>query len=320
MRRWALALALAFVVARPAAAVELEGFWYVLVHYQDSESNKPEQWRWDDRVWKFTKKGERLEWTEYPIVQFGDDSGRFEPMRGGRAARVLGKWEPSAAQLADIRDGLAANTRGVKTKTLRAENGGTAWSSGAGAGAESAMVITYSETWSIKGLPEAPEFARDDSMGSAATESMSGRTVYRTESVSENGDLLEGSYERDGTRTGRFRLMRSAEVGSVGTRTQQERQREAFDRSMETASDAEIAQLFGGQIELPAEAKQADRTKARSVIRGSVEETIRRSGNDPAGAGTLIDRMSRQIERALFDEDKSVEQVRELLATGQLGQ
>lgn len=319
MRRLLLAIALAFGFAGPAASVELEGFWYVLVHYQDAESNKPQQWRWDDRVWKFAKKGERLEWTEYPIVQFGDDGGRFEQARGGRAVRVLGQWEPSPVQLADIRDGLAANSRGVKTKTLRSEQGGTAWSSGEAAEADSALVITYSETWSITGLPEAPQFARDDSMGSAATESMSGRTVYRTESVNADGDL-EGSFERDGTRKGRFRMYRSAEVGSVGRRTQEERHREMWQRAMGNASDEEIAQMLGGQVQLPPEAKQADRTAARSVIRGSVEEAVRRSGNDPASASGLVDRMSRLIERQLFDEDKSVEQVQEMLATGQLAQ
>lgn len=319
MRRFALALALACGLAGPAAAVDLEGTWYVLMHYQDSESGKPDQWRWDDRVWKFAKKGDRLEWTEYPIVQFGDDTGRFEQARGGRAVRVLGKWEPTPAQLSDIRDGLAANTRGVKTKTLRPSGGATAYSSGEASEAESALVVTYSETWSIEGLPDQPVFTRDDSMGSAATESMSGRTVYRTESVTPDGDL-EGSFDRDGTRKGRFRLMRSAEVGSVGHRTQEERHRELWQRAMGNASDEEIAQIFGAQVELPDDAKQADRTRGRSAIRASVEAAVKKSGNDPAGASALVDRMSRLIERALYDDDKSVEEVREMLATGQMKQ
>ena len=70
MRAFAMLLAAAIALgfASGARAVELEGTWYVLVHYQDSETNKPEQWRWEDRVWSFARKGDRLEWTEWPIV------------------------------------------------------------------------------------------------------------------------------------------------------------------------------------------------------------------------------------------------------------
>ena len=175
------ALLLAVAVAPAARAVELEGTWYVLVHFQDSETSKPDAWRWDDRVWRFTRKGDRLEWTENPIVQFDDDSGRFEAMRGGRAARVIAAWEPNPAQLADIQDGLAVNSRGSKTKTLNAGADGTSWSSGRGSAADSAMVITYSETWSIEGLPDAPVFTRVDSMGGASAESMEGSTRYASE-------------------------------------------------------------------------------------------------------------------------------------------
>lgn len=316
-----LALLLALGTARDARAVELDGFWYVLVHYQDSESNKPEQWRWDDRVWKFERKGDRLEWSEWPIVVLDDESGRFEPTRGGRATRVLGKWEPSASQLSDIRDGIQVNSRGAKSKTLRAEAGGTRWSSGEAAGAESALVVTYSETWEITGLPEAPVFSRDDSMGSGVTESMSGRTVYATESVGPDGDEISGRFERDGTRTGRFKLIRAGGTEELkgAAKTQAERQRMAFQRSMASASDADIAQLFAGQLELPAAAADPDRAAARSAIRGAVEAAVRANGNDPADASALIDRMTRLIEGALFDEGKSLAEVQKLLAAGQLG-
>ncbi len=172
----------------------------MLVHFQDSETNKPDAWRWDDRVWSFARKGDRLEWTENPIVQFDDDSGRFEAMRGGRAARVIAAWEPNASQIADIQDGLAVNSRGSKTKTLRPGAGGKRWSSGGGGGADSAMVITYTENWSIEGLPDAPVFTRDDSMGGASAESMQGSTRYKAESVSPDGNEIRGSFDRDGTR------------------------------------------------------------------------------------------------------------------------
>jgi hypothetical protein len=317
----ALALVVSLGFARVAGAVTLDGFWYVLVHYQDSETAKPEQWRWDDRVWKFETKGDRLEWSEWPIVVLDDESGRFEPTRGGRATRVLGPWEPSPSQLADIQDGVQVNSRGSKTKTLRAESGGTKWSSGAGAAADSALVVTYSETWEIAGLPEAPVFSRDDSMGSGVTESMSGRTVWATENVGPNGDEISGRFERDGTRTGRFKLIRAGGTEALkgAAKTQSERQRMVFQRSMDAASDADVAQIFAGQVQLPAAAADADREKARGAIRGAVEAAVRANGNDPRDASALVERMTRVIERALFDEGKSLAEVQEQLATGQLG-
>jgi murein DD-endopeptidase MepM/ murein hydrolase activator NlpD len=251
MRRSVLAIAMAAALgfAANARAVELEGFWYVLVHYQDAETGKPDQWRWDDRVWKFEKKGDRLEWSEWPIVVLDDESGRFEPVRGGRATRVLGHWEPSERQLADIRNGVQVNSRGAKNKTLRPESGGTSWSSGEGAAADSAMVVTYSETWTITGLPEAPVFARDDSMGSGVTESMSGRTVYTTETIGPNGDEIAGRFERDGTRTGRFKLIRAGGTEALkgAARDQQELQRKRFRESM--ANSEEMRALVRERVE-----------------------------------------------------------------------
>lgn len=284
MRRWLLGCGLLFAVAfAPVArAVDLEGTWYVLIHFQDSETNKPDAWRWDDRVWSFKKKGDRLEWSENPIVQFDDDTGRFEAQRGGRAARVIAAWEPSASQLADIQDGLAVNSRGSKTKTLRSEAGGTKWTSGAGGGADSAMVITYSENWSIEGLPDAPVFTRDDSMGGASAESMEGSTRYTTESVSPDGDEIKGSFDRDGTRKGRFRLIRTTAHGlTSASKDQQELQRKAGIRAV--ANSEEMKELVRDRVKqilvergaTPTEAELdalTDRAIAEAVRTGSAEE------------------------------------------------
>ena len=119
MRHALVALALVTGFAAPAPAVELAGTWYVLIHYKDDNAGNPEAERWDDRVWVFEKQGTNLRWTEYPIAVFDDESGRFERRDSGQYARILGSWEPSEGQLADIRDGLQVNSRGSKTKTLR---------------------------------------------------------------------------------------------------------------------------------------------------------------------------------------------------------
>ena len=61
-------------------------------------------------------KGSRLRWTEYPMVIFGDGTGRFESLGTNRASRVLQHWEPNKAQRAEIASGLQVNSRGSKSK------------------------------------------------------------------------------------------------------------------------------------------------------------------------------------------------------------
>jgi murein DD-endopeptidase MepM/ murein hydrolase activator NlpD len=248
----AAVLAAGFVAAggAPAAgAIELEGTWYVLTHYQDSATSHPDAWHWDDRVWRFERKGDQLEWTEWPIVVLDDESGRFEPARGGRATRTLGAWEPSPAQLADIRNGVQVNSRGSKTKTLRTTDGGRTWGSESESGADSAMVITYSENWTITGLPDAPVFTHVDSMSGGAVEEMEGRTRYATKSVQGGGDELVGSFARDTSRRGRFRMIRSGSTESIRTaaKTDAELREKAGIRAV--VSSEEMQQLVRDRIE-----------------------------------------------------------------------
>lgn len=216
------ALALAWLVAaiaaalaggRPAAAadgVDLEGTWYVLIHYKDDHARHPERERWEDRVWTFSRSDGRLHWTEYSIVVFDDESGRFERRDSGQYARVLHYWEPSARQQADIRDGLQVNDRGSKRKTLRGsdEDG---WSSSAKGRPASSSSITYTEHWSITGLPDEPVFRRQDVLGSGRSDSLEGVTRYSTSVVQSEGERLRGKYVRDGVRHGWFRMQRTAD-------------------------------------------------------------------------------------------------------------
>lgn len=221
---------LALVAANRAPALELEGTWYVLVHYKDANADNADKERWDDRVWVFEKEGRGLRWTEYPIVVFGDESGRFERRQSGQYARILHFWEPSEPQLLDIRDGLQVNTRGSKTKTLRGSEA-MGWSSGRRAGAASASVVTYQEVWSIEGSPQLPVFRRSDFMGGGRTDTLEGVTEYATTKVGDGS--LSGTYDRDGSRRGVFRMLRSGAVGAVeGAETQEELQRRAAIRGL----------------------------------------------------------------------------------------
>jgi murein DD-endopeptidase MepM/ murein hydrolase activator NlpD len=234
----ALACAALLLAGAPAGAetVDLIGTWYVLVHYKDDNAPNPDEERWEDRVWVFEQDGRRLAWKEYPIVVFDDETGRFERRHTGQYARILHHWEPSPAQQADIADGLQVNSRGAKQKTLRGSDAG-GWSSGRSAGAASASVVSYQEVWSIEGLPSLPVFTRSDVLGGGSADDIEGVTQYTTTRV--EGGVVSGSFERDGTRHGTFRMMRSGEVGAVkGAASQQELQEKAFRRTLEDSSSA----------------------------------------------------------------------------------
>jgi hypothetical protein len=205
-----------FALAAPAPgvaeALDLAGTWYVLVHYKDDGSDHPERERWDDRVWVFERRGDRLEWSEYPLVVFEDETGRFEALGTNRAARILHFWEPSQAQLVDIRNGLQVNSRGAKHKSLRGSDA-DGWSSGRRGAVTSASTLTYQEVWSIEGLPEEPVFTRNEYLSGAFSDELEGITRYSGQEIDVEGGLIRGAYVRDGTRRGTFRMLRSEPVG-----------------------------------------------------------------------------------------------------------
>ena len=95
------------LAGRAEEPVDILGTWYVLIHYQDPETANPDVMRWKDLVWVFSRQGDRLQWTEFPIVVFEEQAGRFENRQ-----RILGAWEPNAQQLETIRKGPRVNERG----------------------------------------------------------------------------------------------------------------------------------------------------------------------------------------------------------------
>ena len=232
---------LGIATAAPAIAedIDLLGTWYVLIHYKDDHASNAEQERWDDKVWRFAKKGRRLAWTEYPIVVFDDETGRFERRSTGQYARILHYWEPNASQRVDIRNGLQVNSRGSKQKSLRGSDA-DGWSSSRRRTAASASVVTYQEVWTIEGTPALPVFSRADFMGSGRSDTLEGLTQYATTKVA--GNVLSGTFERDGTRRGTFRMTRAGEAGALkGKATQSELQRQAAIRGLSEGAQSREA-------------------------------------------------------------------------------
>ena len=241
---WSTVMAVAAVPAPALAEFDLFGTWYVLIHYRDSATNNPDFDRWLDRIWQFEEKGSRMQWTEYPIVVFQDQSGRFERFRGVRS-RVLAYWEPNENQRGQIQAGLEINSRGSKTKSLRGSPA-KGYRSTSRMRTQSASVIGYVENWSVEDLQTHPVFTFDDIMGSGRTESMEGRTRYTTTVVGDDGNLLEGTYNRDGTRIGTFQLIRAGRVARVADKSkkvEKERQKlfvEGLQRQLESGEITEV--------------------------------------------------------------------------------
>ncbi len=197
--------------------IDLIGAWHVTVHYRNQASANPDAERWDDKVWRFEKRGSRLQWTEFPIVVFENREGRFEASTDERPVRVLRFWEANEEQRAEIEKGLLVNPRGAKSKGLRGSPS-RGYRSAGGLRSESASVIGYSESWSVEGLPARPVFTQDVVMGSGRTEDMQGRTRYSGDVVSPEGNEVRGSFVRDGTRRGSFVLRRAGGAILMGSK------------------------------------------------------------------------------------------------------
>jgi hypothetical protein len=307
----ALLALLVWLAAAPASAVDLTGTWYVLVHFTDETTGKPDQMRWEDRLWIFEPKGAQLQWTEYPIVVFTDESGRFERLGSNRQSRVLGAWEPNPAQLAEIQGGLQYNTRGGKQKSLEGSSS-TGWSSGTARRSQSASVISYSETWTIDSPSGLPVFTREDVMGSSDDDVAEGRTIYKSEAV-EGDAVLKGSFERDGTRRGTFKMVRSgaASITRGSGKTQEERMRDAFIANMggELFSEAEIERFRA--MERESGGKGGDRSSLRAQVREEVEREFRERGENPRSTENvaLVDKITNAVVSAL-EQGASPEELR----------
>jgi len=312
------------VAAGAITAQELVGTWHVLTHFKDSGTNNPDNERWGDRIWVLTMEGDRLAWSEYPIVVFADQQGRFEALGGNRAARVLGYWEPNAAQQAEIAAGLQINSRGSRNKTLRGSDA-KGWTSAkkGGAGYSSARFITYEETWSIEGLPDEPVFRRIDSMGSASTDSFDGQTVYTTTAISADGHELSGTFNRDDARVGTFRMVRSgatrslkSEGGSGGMEAVLGKDMAEIVRAAESGQELTPEQLQ--QLTGSGELSDDDRRAFGEAIAEGIADGMRDAGSDPKQHALEIRSLTEKVLVLYLDEGVPMEEIQKQIADGTL--
>jgi hypothetical protein len=191
--------------------LELQGTWYVVVHYRDSGAASPEEQHWEDKIWTFEAKGSRLRWTEYPVVVFADARRRFEKLASGRMIKSSGAWQPSARQLSEVEKGLAVNSQWARGKSLQG-NPQRGYHSAGRSNRESASVIGYSEAWEIQDLASLPVFRRTDEMSSGRSVALDGRTEYRSLAVDKGRDRITGRFSRDQLQSGTFVMIRSGPI------------------------------------------------------------------------------------------------------------
>ncbi len=308
-----LALLLAALPARADALrgdLDVTGTWYVLVHYKDSATNNPDFERWLDRVWVLEESGSRLKWIDYPLVIFQDRDGRFERRAGMNQARTLAFWEPNADQLEQIQSGLEVNPRGSKTKTVRG-SAAEGWRSRGAIGGLSANTLTYTETWSIEGDGGLPVFRIQDSLGGARVESLDGVTEYRTTEILPGGEELRGTFNRDGTRTGTFRMLRAGPVEDVkGSQSQAELRKKYAAGGLGGAIGSIMAGVSTEQIQENPEAVRAE-------VKKSVQESFSERGLDIDQSSPVIDDLVDQIMEQL-EKGKTPEQIDRMIRQGKI--
>jgi hypothetical protein len=277
----------------------------VLVHYRDLRSALPDQLQWEDRLWLFEREGEALRFREYPWVAFADESGRFE-RRGGETERVLGAWEPSADQRREIEAGLAVGAREVREKRLGPTPAGYA---SARSRFDSARAVGFESTVEVDLSGAAPRVAVSDSLGSsAAAAALEGRTEYRGERVAEDGSV-EGAFDRDGRRLGRFRMLRAGRPRGVPAPA--EPPREATRAEVEERLYRTLGRQLAHAEALPERfaGGPGERAALRARVRAEVERLFADQGNDPRAHAPTLEKLAAAIERAYAEARLSREEI-----------
>jgi hypothetical protein len=139
-------------------------------------------------------------------------------------------------------------------------------------------------------------------LGGERTEELDGVTLYTSTQGDAAGDLYQGSYDRDGTRKGTFRMTRAGAGRALTTkRTQAQRTQDAFVEAMS------LRKLDESQL------SQQDRADIRTLIRSQVEARMRSLGADPAQRSTEVTALTQNIEKRLFSEQRTLGELPELV-------
>jgi hypothetical protein len=185
--------------------VDLNGSWYVLIHYKDSQSEDKSITKFKDFVWTIEQTANTLTWEQYPYVIFSEDAEvvRRQAMRGHTA------WEPDEAQWAQLKLAVDVSSRALTRKRMTGsvEKG---WKSLAPLGSGGLNTMSFTRNWDVGFKPDKISIVIVDSLsGATGLGGIEESTTFEVTQRVSPGEL-RGTYE-EGTKRGTFRMVRSAE-------------------------------------------------------------------------------------------------------------
>jgi hypothetical protein len=141
--------------------------------------------------------------------------------------------------------------------------------------------------------------------------------------VASGGNVLRGTFERDGTRHGTFHMTRAGSPRGVEGKAKSEGQRfyqkylegfgEAVARGDGTLEEA-IARRTAEGGDLPEDVRKS----VQASIRAAIEQSIRDAGGAPHDFEREVNSLTRRIVGLLLDQGLSLEEVERLLADGKI--
>lgn len=304
----------------PAAAIDIEGEWYVLVHFEEriaSDAEAPVVVDYRDFVWRFAREGDGIRWTVLRGVGFRDGTGRTESVRGINA-RLRHAWWPSAGQLGEIRSGLGADEETARTKSLRRRSGDR-FVSGGSARAGSASAVSYGEVWSVAQLAAEPVFERSASLASGRADSLYGRTRFEADRVDAVGGRIEGRYARDDAERGRFVMwkkgVRAPDDAAFAARATDHPLLGPGGRARSEIAEleAKLARAHGSDGREDSEL----RSEIRADLERLVEESYTRRGEALRPNRATIEAQVSELERLCVVEGVSLVEAERRVATGE---
>jgi hypothetical protein len=204
-----LSLALAASVARADDAdfskADLNGSWYVLIHYTDAGAENKDAKRFKDFAWTIEQTANTITWEYYPFVFFGEDA---ELVRR-QAMKDATPWEPSASEWAGVRVALDVSSRAMQRKRMTGSPA-EGFKSLAPLGSGGLNTMSFSRNWDVTFKPDRVSIVIVDALsGSGGLEGMEEAITYEiTERVAP--DEYRGTYA-EGDKRGTLRMVRSAE-------------------------------------------------------------------------------------------------------------
>lgn len=213
MKRSAAALGLAFsllALRAPAAEgdfakADLNGSWYVLIHYTDASSENKDAKRFKDFAWTIEQTANTITWEYYPFVFFGEDS---EIVRR-QAMKDATPWEPSASEWAAVRVAVDVSSRALQRKRMTGSMA-DGFKSLAPLASGGLNTMSFNRNWDVTFKPDRISIVIVDSLsGSGGLEGMEEAITYEiNERVS--ADEYRGTYS-EGDKRGTLRMVKSAE-------------------------------------------------------------------------------------------------------------